>query len=113
MDLTDTPHHDTMYEHTSGGNQLRLGKTLAGSLRTYISYPFRLMCFVRHHHEKNVSIQMKYFITKRQKQKKLRVNCTGKVRFPTAVLPSGPSSDRESEGHHCMSTDGPNQNSIF
>lgn len=48
----------------SGGRHWRC------SFSTYFSYPFRLMCFVWHHRKKILSLQKKYFITKKTKIKK-------------------------------------------
>lgn len=53
------------------------GKALTGFLQNLHFLPFSLMCFLCHHHETILTLQMKYFITKRQKQKKLRGSCTG------------------------------------
>lgn len=84
------------------------GKALTGFLQNLHFLPFSLMCFICHHHETILTLQMKYFITKRQKQKKLRGRCTG---WRTSSVPQ--LALHCEQRRHRLSAGGPTPNSIF
>lgn len=108
--LGSRPPPDTLYEHRhpSWWKPAPGGKTLTGFLQNLHFLPFSLMCFICHHHKTILSLQMKYFITKRQKQKKLRGSCTG---WRTSSVPQ--LALHCEQRRHRVSAGGPTPNSIF
>ena len=65
-----------MYEHITHthllvGTSSEWGRHEPRYFRTYFSYPFWTPVFCMTPSQEILSLQMKYFITKRQKQKKL------------------------------------------